>query len=212
MPDVKERPIIFSDAMVLAIREGRKTQTRRVIVPRPVFERDGGVWYPSPVNNRAKHYASETHFRKGVVIDFYPYGVPGDRLWVKETWFSPEYASTGKIPTGPGCAYYRADGDTDCWDGPWKSARYMPRWASRILLELTDVRVQQVQEIGEADAMAEGVLPEDWEDRVPAGPICTPHVGRIAFRNVWDSLNYKRGYGWEANPWVWALAFKVLDA
>ena len=214
MPDVKETPISFSDAMVRALREGRKTQTRRVILPQLPVGADtlrdipgSNRWYAAQVRQVNEHTTEYTPLGSDQQHPWRcPYGAPGDRLWVKEAWHQ-HYA--GEVLGGRPC--YRAD--DKCQAAlPWKSSRYMPRWASRILLELTDVRIQQVQEISEADAIAEGVLPEDWEDRVPAGPICTSHVGRIAFRNVWDSLNHKRGYGWDADPWVWLLTFKVLDA
>ena len=120
-------------------------------------------------------------------VDFAcPYGCPGDRLWVRET--HSFYDRECRKP------YYQAD--IDDWEpGGWRSPIFMPRWASRITLEITDVRVQRVQEITEAEAKAEGVH-------------CAVNgSNRLAFATLWDSVNAKRGFSWADNLWVWAITF-----
>ncbi len=183
-----ERPIIFSADMVRAILAGKKTQTRRVINPQPVDE----------------------DLRSGC-----PYGVPGDRLWVRETCERKIHFNflTGE-PTEIFDAVYSADqehiveemGFNLC---PWFKKRklpaiHMPRWASRLTLEIVSVRVERLQDITEADAKAEGVtgaLVSESGD----------HAGFVpAFALLWDSLNGKRGYSWASNPWVWVITFRRL--
>jgi hypothetical protein len=153
-------PILFSSAMVRAILEGRKTQTRRVMKPQPqgyiagneeCWEWRGYTW-----NQRIHAPADRIDYRGGKPL---PYGQPGDRIWVRETF-----------------------------------------WASRITLEITEVRVERLQEISESDAEAEGV---------------TSHGGLSAvfmYAELWDSLNEKRGHGWDLNPWVWVIEFQPLPS
>lgn len=196
----REHPILFSGPMARAILEGRKSVTRRVVKPQPVVG-DGGCWYPEPPRktaHRARHYANDAHLRKGLARDFCPYGTPGDRLWVRETW--------GKLDMGSVC--YRADDEPAVpADGRWRPSIHMPRWASRITLEVTEVRVQRLQEISEEDAKAEGV------EAVPfckAGrPDGMEHVE--AFEGLWTDINGKRpGCSWDANPFVWVISFRRL--
>jgi hypothetical protein len=180
---MKERPIIFSTEMVKAILEGRKTQTRRVIKACSTATLHDGN-QPEWVFTTAKC----------------PYGQVGDRLWLKETWWKDQSG---------GCWGYKADGiewpPPNC-GGKSMSSMFMPRWASRLLLEITEVRVQRCQEIWLQDAMAEGCsLDFDME-----------HFGTYKdpitkFRELWDSLNAKRGYSWEINPWVWVINFKRVE-
>jgi len=213
---MKERPILFSGEMVRAILDGRKTQTRRAIKPQPRPMFLGGCgWYPDGDANKKKHYASVKHFIKGMPIDFCPYGQPGDRLWVREgfrlisqlgpetwdTFLHPQYKSDMKI--GHICSIMR-----EFYKPGWKPSIHMPRWASRITLEITDVRVERVQDITDEGIMAEGFgynqLREDG--RMKNGfPIID------GFADLWDSINAKRGYSWDLNPWVWAISFKVKD-
>lgn len=183
---MKERPILFSGPMVNAILENRKTQTRRVVKPQPERDPACGVWFPATTAKRKRHYANEEHFRRGLPIDWSPYGVVGDRLWVREAW-----------QDGNGGIYYRADG---IHPGPWKPAIHMPRWASRITLEITGVRVERLQDISNDDARAEGV--PEWDGDEPGDY-------RGSFRDVWDSINGKR-HPWSSNPWVWVREFKRI--
>lgn len=182
----RERPIIFTADSVLAILDGTKTQTRRVI--KNPGRLDGLML-------------------SGEEQEWCPYGRAGDRLWVRETWaWSGDKTVAEAERIAQGEVWYRTD---PRWTNPairWRSPIHMPRWASRLTLEITEVRVQRVQEISEEDAKAEGA-PFDAGGNEELG------VGyRIGFCRLWDSLNAKRGYSWESNPWVWALTFRRVHA
>jgi hypothetical protein len=199
---VKERPIIFSGPMVKAILESRKTQTRRVI------------------RNPEKY----SHIRDcGFCC---PHGQPGEILWVRETWqdYCPMwhgYWCGHGTRESIECEHqpvYRADPESEWLRGPegkqapplkWRSPLHMPRWAARIILEITEVRVERVQEIGYRDCVAEGIPPVPVHDD-GAEPETILHAIQGEFRELWDSINAVRGHGWEANPWVWAITFKRL--
>jgi len=211
---MKERPILFNGDMVRAILEGRKSQTRRVIK----FK------YTEPVTNMTRHEEPFSDSPKGDLswsADHYnpkvisveqnircPYGKPGDRLYVRETWTM--------VDTDGGCESeipflrpphlgieYRADGhELDFW----KPSIHMPRWASRITLEVTEVRAERVQEITQADAESEGV---DFLRHHPDAD--EPLTAKELFICLWDSINKKRGYGWDENPWTWSVSFKRVD-
>jgi hypothetical protein len=172
--NAKERPILFSGPMVLAILEGRKTMTRRVRKPQP------------------KLFDTTARMVIGC-----PYGQPGDRLYVKET-FLPWDASGGVEKY-----LYRATEHGTAYDGSWKSPLFMPRKASRITLEITGVRVERVQEITWEDAKAEGITYDGFPDSA-----CEFY--RQEFKILWDSINAKRGFGWDVNPWVWVIEFKQI--
>lgn len=200
---MKERPILFSAPMMRAILAGKKTQTRRVVKPQPP-----GLWMKPETAVITDHHGCWAFSRiapNGMAVAWprgansirCPYGVPGDRLWVRETWF----------PETPNRAIYRADGEfEDGYAGPgWRPSIHMPRWASRIILEVTDVRVERVQAITEEDAKAEGVPPERAA-RIGADHGTLQHT--LAFAVLWDSINAPRGFGWATNPWVWCLTFK----
>lgn len=198
---MKERPILFSAPMVRAILDGRKTMTRRVVKPHGAVDmvrfisadnqptgEFGWCPYPSLITK---------HIRC-------PYGQPGDRLWVRETWkthsifdhLAPRDVPPSKVFYAAGPQAYSPSGSR------WRSSIHMPRWASRITLEVTGVRVERLQDITEADAIAEGVDPANepselrWQHYVP-------HA--VAFRRLWESIN---GAGsWDDNPWVWVVEF-----
>ena len=208
---MKERPILFKGPLVRAILEGRKTVTRRALkMPHALWETSAtGELVPIPANC--------------------PYGKPGERLWVREGF--GEIYDYCEHPEMPGCPdenwhiawKYRADGEFDMkeWDGVftgWKPSIHMPRVACRILLEITAVRVERLQDISEDQAKAEGIVgvafrPDDgW-------PICTgymvgPDDGKAllkttateAFAGLWEST----GGDWDANPWVWVVEFKRM--
>lgn len=227
-----ERPILFSGAMVRAILAGRKTQTRRVVKPQPLVG-DGGCWFPDPPQkptSRARHYANEAHMRRGLPLDFQFYGAPGDRLWVKETWqprasaravgWEVTYAADGSV------FFHDVDRAPGSWKFPkaaaigWVTPLFMPRWASRLTLEVTGVRVERLNDISEEDAKAEGAdrdfTPCDPDDREDPREVGYPSASDTAhaeatkhrrfFRSLWESIN---GDGsWKANPWVWAITFK----
>lgn len=180
-----ERPILFSGPMVQAILDGRKTQTRRVIRPQPT---PGVDW-----------------FEQGIRC---PYGKIGDWLYVKETFAvsgAHDHCSAKGLHIHNVC--YRAGGgfgfENGSERGKWRPSRFMPRWASRITLEITEVRVQRVQDIGETDCVQEGV-----EYSICEG---TTMPARVAFRILWETINGKREgikFSWANNPWIWAITFK----
>lgn len=189
---MKERPIIFGAEMVRAILDGRKTQTRRVIKPQPYYV----DFEPRYEKNTWAFWSDEVlKYRNGLIVRC-PYGVPGDRLWVKEAWADPYDV---RIPV------YRADMATAYEGLRWRPSIFMPRWASRIILEITGVRAERVQAISEDDAIAEGVLGDEgpYDQGLPS----------MCFRTLWDSINAKRGFGWDVKPWwVWVIGFKRLEA
>jgi hypothetical protein len=222
---MKERPILFSAPMVRAILDGSKTQTRRLVKPQPT----SGEWPLLDIaldmrGNRvgaAVWWMDENDQHNGETLC--PYGQPGDRLWVKEThapaadcWGAWERRmrmdSTGPAPL----IHYRADGG-DPFVEKWRPSIFMPRWASRIKLEITGVRVQRLQGISKEDAKAEGIDEwikrgfvdatngKPWESAVRFDATC-PFRG--AFGSLWESIN---GAGaWDANPWVWVVEFKRI--
>lgn len=204
-----ERPILFSGEMVRAILENRKTQTRRVIKPHRGYEchtvcspglaaDPWAVWF---------HY-SET-VRVGHIVEC-PYGQPGDRLWVRETW------GYDWFDDGQSVAYknivYRADDGAQPRDqgdpAPWRPAIFMPRWASRITLEITKVRVERLQQISIRDIYAEGLTIPCLDDNPSTETLDAIAIG--SWRNLWDQINAKRGFGWDKNPWCWVIEFRRL--
>ena len=243
-----ERPILFSGPMVRALLDGRKTQTRRVIKGVPSWDhygRDIMDWGLSgihqdtydphnPIEGTDRWHLDvqtdvDDHSRRVIRC---PYGAPGDRLWVRETW---HYINHQNGPRGlEVCVGYPADGDdlpnrpshlvpdperwadkVDAW--PYKHRRWpaihMPRWASRITLQITDVRVERLNDISRADAIAEGLrlssaeIEEFW--RWPP-PLDAPHwlSPPAAYRWIWEHIN---GEGsWALNPWVWVVSFEVV--
>lgn len=230
---MKERPIIFTGQLVRAILDGSKTQTRRVVK----FRDEGPVTQltchdrPYVGSKREDVWWNADHeVEVGIYVEqdiHCPYGVPGDRLWVKETWqacaadgtpFPKDFPSL-RDGAGVYCAYRASTGDKGfgLYDKmpSWRSARYMFRWASRITLELTDVRVERVQEISEEDARAEGIMAVSDEMKNDACRQASYDGGassgsRGYFSQLWNSINAKRGYGWDANPYVWVLGFKTI--
>jgi hypothetical protein len=214
--------------MVRAILEGRKTQTRRVLTPQnSLFNGTSwtklhktqkwnwdGAWVdpgPSPVGNPGPYLklpwlTGDDDIFDGSVHRIYPMTQPGDRLWVREAWARTSIAPILDTIENPVVVYRECDNRCD-YGGPWRPSIHMPRWASRITLEVTEVRVQRLQEIGEEDAEAEG-----WpaaEDRATAGVAEIRDAYPIGwFAALWDGLNAKRGYGWDVNPWIVALTFE----
>ncbi|MDB5814011.1 MAG: hypothetical protein JWN23_1128 [Rhodocyclales bacterium] len=226
---MKERPILFSGPMVCALLNGTKTQTRRMVKYASPDLVDADGWPLTDANIDGA----------GDIRAACPYGNAGDQLWVRETFycdhcFYPEGTPDSchyRVVEGQHVPlsleekradmlqtmYYRADGDPEfeAPEGPtpWRPSIHMPRWASRILLEVTGVRVESLQEISDADAIAEGIHPyavyggkvESWKGTE------TLECARVspidAYRDLWESIN---GEGsWDANPWVWTISFKV---
>ena len=207
---MKERPILFSAPMVRAILDGRKTMTRRVVKNQPpsfcpYLTRCGGDfrwgWSDGSTVDFAWHPRGN-----GADMDSMwmppPHGIPGDRLWVRETWKPHTQTSVHSQ------AIYAAEYSNEKLAkaiGNWHPSIFMPRWASRITLEITDVRVQRVQEISEEDAIAEGC------NRLPdALSVPIPGSARTMFNGLWNSINGKK-HPWESNPWVWTLTFKKVN-
>ena len=214
---MKYRPILFSAPMVRAILEGRKTQTRRVVtIPRelhcgePLAHKDVEVRFFEEGHSGPGSYMFLNDCpQEGVAFLNCPYGAPGDRLWVRETW-------TKDIQ---GCAVqngisYRADHLCMTGDGPatikWRPSIFMPRWASRITLEVVSVRVERLQDISAQDAVAEGV---EKETVYKAFRLYKEHIDPIkAYSVLWDAINGARpGFAWADNPWVWAIKFKRVE-
>lgn len=203
------RPILFAAPMVRALLEDRKTQTRRVVKPQPYvngykFTGQDILCHednlpPSAmlldIGRGANRYTTSDLEGRETSC---PFGVPGDLLWVRETWL-PRLNNQAAI--------YRADWtDLDAAgfagmysDRGWRPSIHMPRWASRLTLKITDVRVQRVKDIDGLDAIAEGITRVEGE-----APWRT-------FRRLWDSL-HQDDEAFLANPWVWALTFEVLHA
>jgi hypothetical protein len=209
---MKELPIIFTSESVRAILEGRKTQTRRVIKPQPIDTElieiicGGKVHYRRPVNDPMIEEALKTpeyHVRSVIagLIEKCPYGQPGDRLWVRETWdvrFLEGYLEKHICYRANHVAIPLKHEYNKKLDYNWKSPMFMPRWASRITLEIVNIRVERVQDIS-------------WDDVIAEGAVSSPECSEWTwFSGLWKSINDKRGYPWDSNPWVWVIEFKRL--
>ena len=199
------RPILFSAPMVRAILAGRKTQTRLVVKPQPLpnlpfvgMKGDEARW--------AVYLGGDVSVDSEVRC---PYGGPGDELWVRETWRPGRHSRH---------AFYRATDDDGAVAKVWRPSIHMPRWASRLTLRVTGVRVERLQAISEEDAVAEGVE-RVWRDVPPAmGGGVEPRRDYLdeerwcasasdSYRTLWESIN---GPGsWARNPWVWVVSFEV---
>jgi len=194
-----EKLILFSGPMVGAILDGRKTMMRRVVKPQPEMEMDGEIL---PDGTGGYGWAP-------VLPPWskWPYQI-GDRLWVRETFTSTKDRKT---------VLYREDdlfrdmpkGDLGR-DWNWTSPRFMPRWASRITFEITNVRVERLGEITEEDAEKEGANSEFECDVTTfcGGGKIPESTYKLGFKHLWNKINGKRGYGWDVNPWVWVIEFK----
>lgn len=200
-----ERPILFSGSMVRAILNDSKTQTRRIVKPQPSADMkaaylDGDsnwVFWSEPVGEEVAKQWYPPGSDRGIKC---PYGKVGDLLWVRETW-RPLAQHVSQCVDQNDVAY-RASVSDDFEDGlfAWKPSIHMPRWASRITLEITDIRVERLQDVSEEDAKAEGVPPFDWNDGWSLRPV-------PAFERLWDSINGAK-HPWSSNPWVWCVNFK----
>lgn len=212
---MKERPILFSPDMVKAILLGEKSQTRRVVLPQ--WPGDSIIEEMSATTPEGWQTIGHSgHWWDAGCCSYQrycPYGVPGDRLWVREAWQRVEAYD------GYGCCY-RADEQIlavetdedgngldqlkvphvelfDVGDHPWRPSIYMPRGLSRINLTIKNIRVERVQSISEADCIAEG-----FKD-IGAGDLLAMYA------NKWNVLNAKRGFPWSSNPWVWVIEFDL---
>lgn len=224
-PAVRERPILFSAPMVRAILAGKKSQTRRIVKAEHLAEAEDWVFDP----NRGEWESGEWSSGQGVGahVEYVrcPYGVPGDRLWVRETFGAsvdwPDALTLPEYEGGhdPDRLLYRADEPRNLtkhygipWDRvTWRPSIFMPRWASRITLEVTDVRVERLNGITEEDAEREGISRTgQYFDGAAHGVKGTPRAfasARDAFVDLWESINAPR-VTWASNPWVWVVSFK----
>jgi len=209
------KPIIFSTDMVKAILEGRKTQTRRVVKPQPniileLFNYMGNVFAMTNLLERKPKHAVLNGCIK------FPYGQVGDKLWCRETHYRyGKWVKNGFTKTGKQKWTFRGQTkEVRYYDNPPKDVKpnryrepawykrpsiFMPRWAFRITLEITEIRVERLQEITAEDCRREGVDGRGLLD---------PYV-KNDFRILWDSINGKK-HPWSSNPWVWAISFKML--
>ena len=204
---MKEHPIIFSGAMIRAILEGRKTQTRRVIKPQPInLEPDWWVWKGQGMGRDSLN---------PTLFNSCPYGKPGDLLVLKSQWATEkQYDNRPPSKLPPKAQIWTLwDGDLKPeWCGRTRSARFIPKrlYPHFPKAEITDVRVERVQEISEEDARAEGIIDGgclNCGEHEPCGCNDPQPDARDAFIYLWNSINEKRGYGWIMNPWVWVLSF-----
>lgn len=194
------KPILMNQFSVKATLEGRKSQTRWIIKPQPEIKKDefGSVLHSKYV---------ESFYWKGQymggypeLIPFLPYGKIGDRLWVRETWCS-DYALGGQDKNGKRIdVIFKADDWTKKgFVGKWKPSIFMPKKYSRITLEITDIRVEKIKDISEYDCRKEGLSEPPPQRNI-----------RVDFKYLWNSINKKHGYGWDVDPYVWVLEFKVV--
>jgi hypothetical protein len=197
--------------MVRAILDGSKTQTRRVVKPQPPDGHAWAGWCASSTHRRDEGKAAwavgEGPLLKDVHRVACPYGQPGDRLWVRETWaFNPDH------PGQHAHAIYRADPECEYDTDRWTPSIHMPRRACRILLEIVSVRVERLNDISEADCWAEGIEACDGLQDYMTIIGMAKRMGRQiedaapTFAALWESIN--RAGSWDANPWVWVVEFK----
>jgi hypothetical protein len=204
MEKIKEKPILFSGAMVRAILEGRKTMTRRVI--KEIHTTFNFIHSDNLPFYHFARYLKATNKMQYADIKC-PYQI-GQRLWVRETWITETEQG---IPTG-GTIYKATDNPEPDGDYPlkWRPSIFMPRWASRINLEVTDIKVERLQEIREGAAQREGW---DWSnhDLTKTYDPVSMDTARQWFKTLWDSINGKK-HPWSSDPWVWCISFKVKEA
>lgn len=215
---MKERPILFSAPMVRAVLDGRKTQTRRVIKnilgfgKITEFQQTETRGYDWIFRNGRMLWNDITHQR---LLNCCPYGLPGDRLWVRETWAIIDDREFGgkkyvefKADTGdPYPGEWDADEAKGNPDAPkWRPSIYMPRWASRITLEITGIRAERVQDISNEDVIKEGTYFEKSPPQAYKDPFANYEQG---FIELWDSINGKT-HQWDSNPWVWVVEFRRI--
>lgn len=229
---MKSKPILFSGEMVRAILEGRKTQTRRVC-ERPVSTSQNHLTHDPMVLYKSAWLKPK---------EWSPYGKPGDQLWVRETFVLERWEDEPAFAADKPTQYYPGDGtefDEPYWLRPhyratdpapdlcdeedndpqckWRPSIFMPRWVSRLTLEIVNIRVERLQDITKDDAKAEGVSNVwSWDaERNNKHPehfrraLLNPYVANYSV--LWDELNFKRGFGWNLNPWVWIIEFKKVE-
>lgn len=224
---MKETPILFTTDMVRAIMREHfpKTHSRRVIKPQP----EGGVidgeeWFEW-CHPRSGCIAAES--RQELLEKYCPYGRPGDRLWVREAWRTNRIFDhlPPSLIAEDASLWWEADASSSrrlgAKPGRLRPSIHMPKWAARNWLELTEVRVERLTDISPPDALAEGCEgyfcnPCDESGKLDGEPCeyCGGE-GKIRpvshFRQVWNTINAKRGWAWASNPWVWVLVFRRIQ-
>lgn len=203
---MKERGIIFNSEMVRAILDGRKTQTRRIINPQPELTQKSGFKWKGGLFGAG---SDDRETNRNFAHKKCPFGKIGDRLWVRETFcivhdeqFGEEnwidYRATPKYSDKKPAGWDAEPNDPEALN--WSPSIHMPRWASRITLEITDVRVERLQEASDDDFKAEGYPLERELTGGSTDAFCW-------FRHLWDSVS-KPDCNYESNPWVWVIEFK----
>ena len=213
---MKCRPILFASPMVRAILAGHKTQTRRVVRgpgpygqhhwPGEIPGRPGWwTWWTRPEGAPARASSSELAVRC-------PYGVPGDRLWVRETW------RPGEDDDAP--VHYRADAEPPA-PGPWRSGRFMPRCHSRLTLDIRSIAIERLREVTDLSIWSEGAVDAYAKPATPGGSLRFSSVFtgalhddlRALFSEGWDRIDGRReGCSWAENPWIWRIEFRREEA
>lgn len=214
--EVKERPILFSAEMVKAILEGRKTQTRRIIKKPNLLQ-------------AIEEWSEENPYKKELSdAQKCPYGQVGDRLWIRENFkvsnIDEGYQNQFVIDDfeAPACVVEYEDGSKrkiELEHSEYLQAVrankkkkspsiHMPRWASRIILEITDIRIERLQDITEQDAIAEGCDNSKSEAAINIGWY---EKSKRAFERLWDGINKERGFDWSTNPYVWVIEFRRIN-
>lgn len=224
---MKERPILFSAPMVRAILDGSKTQTRRAVKPprtRPAFilQDHGNGWWPYQSDDGESALCNDGNEHPYNC----PYGKPGEQLWVRETWrhtassLDEARAITEDMCSGTAVDYRatyidecvrelgfsKADAEMADSFEVWRPSIHMPRWASRITLEITAVRVERLHDISEADAVAEGIARRGEGWAWYSDPWAYTMSPVTSYSDLWESINGPQS--WEANPWAWVIEFK----
>ncbi|CNE71665.1 hypothetical protein [Yersinia kristensenii] len=244
---MKECPILFNSEMVNAILSGRKTQTRRIMKRQPVPSetREGDFWFSCDKMQSMVHISDFLPSNSAIqdAHEFFsaccPIGAVGDQLWVRETFQGPLFdyeqmesylEDSAKFESHEYCVY-KADGNTtpefvDADDNlhcKWRPSIHMPRWASRINLLITGVRVERLNDISDVDAAVEGI--DRLENNFGNGPSYCDYMlpdlrdtaewynrPRDSFRSLWNSIyGQKEGENWQANPWVWVINFEQVN-
>jgi hypothetical protein len=192
------KPILFSAEMVRAIQDLRKTQTRRIVKPQP----SSGI---------RKSVFVKSGLEDGHGREIKPRYQPGDILWVRETWLKADdgycYKADIEVPS-------ESEDLRKAYGYKWRPSIFMPREAARIFLRVTNVRVERLHDITENDARNEGVKdPYDYQEPsyYDQPRVRGMEINKSAFVGLWDSLNAKRGYGWDTNPWVWVYEFEKIS-
>lgn len=242
------KPILMKGELVSQTLAGTKTQTRRVVRPQPPVSVTDII---SNCSDFVAAYPNRKAIQPFLYRTKSPYGYPGDILWVRETHAKYQVVHRVTKPgngasyseIGDGEIAYRADGygtieefkehvmltsgfasgveAVEVYRDRWLPSIHMPKWACRLFLRITDIRVERVQDISEDDAIAEGI---DMESEFASLCIniegCSAHSNDLTqgsavmsvFQDLWDSINLKRGYGWDVNPWVWVVEYEVCKA